>query len=56
MSQSEPFELHVNCHELSLSHKSFILIVMYMYILVPGHLIPGDLLLTWVNFNPSVDK
>ena len=40
----------------SLSHKSFILIVMYMYILVPGHLIPGDLLLTWVNFNPSVDK
>ena len=40
----------------SLSHKKFILIFMYMYILVPGHLIPGHLLLTWVNFNPSVDK
>ena len=40
----------------SLSHKSFILIVMIMYILVPGHLNPGDLLLTWFSFNPSVDK
>ena len=40
----------------SLSHKNSILIVMYMYILVPGHIIPGALLVTCVNLNSSVDK
>ena len=40
----------------SLIQKSSILIVMYMYILVPGHIIPGTLLVTCVNLNSSVDK
>ena len=40
----------------SLSRKSSILIVMYMYIMVPGHIIPGALLVTCVYLNSSVDK
>ena len=53
--QCEPCEsmwaLWIICEvaNFSLSHKRFILIVMFIYILVPGHLIPGDLLLTWVD-------